>query len=65
MPFDIITRRGQYLVVTQGQPSHVHGRFPKTPAGLRGAKRQLSALYANVPDARKGYVADKKAKHGK
>jgi hypothetical protein len=54
MPFEILPRRGNYVVVTEGKPSHVHGRFPKTPAGIRAAKRQLSALYANVPEARRG-----------
>jgi hypothetical protein len=54
MPFEIVTRRGKYVVITKGKPTHVHGRFPKNPAGLRAAKRQLSALYVHVPEARSG-----------
>jgi hypothetical protein len=54
MPFEILTRGNKYVVVTKGKPGHVHGRFPKTAAGLRRAKKQLSALYVHVPEARRG-----------
>ena len=54
MPFEIRPRGSKLVVVTKGGPNagHVHGTFPKTPAGRARAKRQLRALYANVPEAR-------------
>jgi hypothetical protein len=48
MPFEVIKRGRQFLVVTQGSRK-VHGRFTSRAK----AYAQLRALYANVPEARR------------
>ncbi len=53
MPFEIIKRGKVVQVVTQGT-GKVHGTFPDTPEGRAEAAAQLRALYANVPEARRG-----------
>lgn len=50
MPFEIVKRGREFVVITKGKPSHVHGRFKSREK----ARAQLRALYANVPEARRG-----------
>jgi hypothetical protein len=55
MPFTIIHRGNQFLVITKGSEK-VHGHFATRSA----AAKQLRALYANVPDASQPAKARKK-----
>jgi hypothetical protein len=56
MPFTIIHRGNQFLVITKGSEK-VHGHFATRSA----AAKQLRALYANVPEASQPAKARKKS----
>lgn len=49
MPFQVVKKGDEFLVVTKGT-GKVHGRFKSRARALL----QLRALYANVPEARRG-----------
>jgi hypothetical protein len=49
LPFEIRKQGSEFLVVTKGTNT-VHGRFKSKLKALA----QMRALYANVPEARRG-----------